>query len=241
MALKAVFLEFRGVLVDDRALQSQVMNNLLLEQNLCLKPQEYEDLIKEEDDRSCLSILLERRGRTPTVEELNQLLERRFDCTQDWLRDGLREKEHSASGLLPDVKDFLFRVRSLSLPLVLITSSPLNEVNAILTRENIVPYFDLVLTGNMLHCQPIKPWAYTHAIDTLNQKYPDLNLLAQECLAIEPIYRNLEVARVLGLSVAAISRYRPFHFLQRRADWIVDRLTDLDLERINASLTPGRF
>ncbi|MFZ9739991.1 MAG: HAD family hydrolase [Prochlorotrichaceae cyanobacterium] len=237
MTLKAVFLEFRGVLVDDRALQSQVMNNLLLEQNLCLKPQEYEDLIKEEDDRSCLSILLERRGRTPTVEELNQLLERRFDCTQEWLR----ENQNSASGFLPDVKDFLFRVRSLSLPLVLITSSPLNEINAILTRENIAPYFDLVLAGNMLDCQPIKPWAYTHAIDTLNQKYPDLNLSVQECLAVEPIYRNLEVARALGLSVAAISRYRPFHFLQRRADWIVDRLTDLDLERINASLTPGRF
>lgn len=234
MGLKAVFLEFRGVLIDDRVRRSQVMQDLLLDQNLCLKPEEYEALVKEEDDRSCLQLLLERRGRLNTVDELNQLLQKRLEGKSESL-------DLTYQKLLSDVKDFLFRARTLSLKIVLITSSSECEVNFFLKMEQISPYFDLILAGEQLPYQPIKPWAYTHAIECLNQNYPTLNLLPQDCLAIEPIYRHLEAARSLGISVAAVARYRPIHFLQRRADWAVDRLTDLELDRINTSLTLREF
>jgi phosphoglycolate phosphatase len=251
MVLKAIFLEFRGVLIDDRLTQSTVMQHLLLDQNLSLNPQEYEDLIREEDDRSCLQILLERRGRFNTLEELNQLLQKRFDWTlESWQhpssaspvseKQSLEAIEKPRSCLLlPDIKDFLFRARSLSYKLVLMTSSIEREVNSVLSLEQIVPYFDLVLPGDKLPYQPIKPWAYTYAIECLNQLYPNLNLTPHNCLTIEPIYRHCDAARSVGIAVAAVSRYRPIHFLQRRADWAVDRLTDLEFDRINASLSPS--
>lgn len=253
MVLKAILLEFRGVLIDDRWIQSSIMKDLFLDQNLSLHPQEYEDLIKEQDDRSCLQILLERRGRVHTLDELNQLLQKRFNFSLESLPPSQQElssptlekcspvpmEKSRSSLLLPDVKDLLFRARSLALKVVLITSSIQCEVDSILNMEQIAPYFDLILSGEQLSCQPIKPWAYTHAIDCLNQIYPNLNLTPQNCLAIEAIYQHLEAARSLGISVAAVSRYRPIHFLQRRADWAVDRLTDLELDRINANLSPN--
>jgi beta-phosphoglucomutase len=235
MVLKAIFLEFRGVLIDDRLIQSQVMQQLLLDQNLSLKPQEYEDLIREEDDRSCLQLLLERRGRSHSVAELNHLLEKRCDWTLEYLENALGR----SSLLLPDVRDFLFRARALACKLVLMTSSIEREVKAILNLEQISPYFDLVLAGDKLPHQPIKPWAYTYGIESLNQLYPNLNLTPHNCLTIEPIYRYCDAARSVGISVAAVSRYRPIHFLQRRADWTVDRLTDLELDRIQGSLSPS--
>jgi beta-phosphoglucomutase len=279
MVLKAIFLEFRGVLIDDRLTQARVMQDLLLDQNLSLKPQEYEDLIKEEDDRSCLQILLDRRGRSHTVDELNQLLQKRFEWTEKYLNrldnqphlhhnslshnglanDSLPQgdqglavssaattaesiapaERHRSSWLLPDVKDFLFRARALSYKLVLMTSSIEQEVNSVLNAEQISPYFDLVLPGEKLPYQPIKPQAYTYALQCLNETYPNLNLTPHNCLAIESLYRHCDAARSVGISVAAVSRYRPIHFLQRRADWTVDRLTDLEFDRINASLSPS--
>ena len=247
MKLKAIFLELRGVMINDRALQAALIADLLLEENLCLYPGEYETLIQDVDDRTALQVLLECRGRVVDWSVINYFLKRKSDRYRDILSNlpiptyPTNTQENRRFLLYPDLKDFLFRARSLSLKIAMITSNFRAEVDSILAFCQLTPYFDAIVTGEQIESQPLKPTAYLQTIALLNQKYPDLALSPHDCLAIESHYNDLHAARSVGITTVGVTRYRPLHLLQRRADWTVDQLIDLELDRINASLTPGGF
>ena len=241
--LKAVFFEFRGVIENDRSMQSDLFQSVLLGQNLRLEPGEYEDLSREVDDRTSLKMLLENRGRVVDVATLNQLL---LQKAQEYLRrsSAQRENHHRSPSLdqrslLSDLQAFLFQARSRGLKIVLVTSTARLEVEAVLNAQQISPYFDCILCGEDLLADPVKPAGYEQAIATLKSQNPEESFGIHNILAIEATYRDLDAARSMGLSVVALPRHRVLHFLKHRSDWVVDRLTDLDLDWINSSLTPG--
>ncbi|MFZ4666758.1 MAG: HAD family hydrolase [Prochlorotrichaceae cyanobacterium] len=266
MKLKAIFLELRGVMINDRSLQASLLTDLLLEENLYLQKGEYETLCQLADDRTGLKILLERRGRLADGNLLDSLLQRKAERFRDifynaetsidslnptpsssisprYLSISSQETvpEHSPFNstfmLYPDVKDFLFKARASSLKLAVITSTFRVEVDTILDSCQLSSYFDAIVTGEQIQTQPIKPAAYLQTIDVLNQQYPALDLTIHDCLAIESNENHLQAARAVGLTGVGITRCRPLHMLQRLADWTVDRLGDLELDRIN-SLAP---
>ena len=238
MKLKAIFFELRGVMINDRSLQASLLADLLLEENLYLQKGEYETLSQLTDDRTGLKILLERRGRLAEASLLDSLLQRKAERYRDILEQP-ETRINSNFILYPDVKDFLFKARGNSLKLAVITSTFRVEVDAILNNCQLSSYFDAIVTGEQVQSQPIKPAAYLQTIDLLNQQYPTLDLTIHDCLAIESNENHLQAARAVGLTGVGITRYRPLHLLQRRADWTVDRLGDLELDRINANLSPN--
>ena len=69
MTLKAVLFDFKGVIINDELLHEQLIEQVLLEENLLLKPGEYHEFCLGKSDRACLkdilihlSILREGRG-----------------------------------------------------------------------------------------------------------------------------------------------------------------------------------
>ena len=68
------------------------------------------------------------------------------------------------------------------------------------------------------------------AVERLNQEYPDLQLQPSECLAIEDTPAGIQAAKRAGISVVGVANTYPFHMMQRRANWAVDYLCDLDLQ-----------
>jgi phosphoglycolate phosphatase/beta-phosphoglucomutase len=74
------------------------------------------------------------------------------------------------------------------------------------------------------------------AIERLNQHLPELNLKPQECLAIEDTFPGIQAAKRAGISVVGVANSYPFHMLQRQANWAVDYLKDLEIDRVQAVL-----
>ena len=66
----------------------------------------------------------------------------------------------------------------------------------------------------------------------MNQKCQGINLKPSECLVIEDTFPGIEAAKLAGMSVVGVAHTYPFHILQRLANWCVDDLSDLELDRV---------
>lgn len=77
MSLKAVLFDFNGVIINDESIHERLIEQILIEENLILKPGEYRKVCLGRSDRSCLKDLLASRGRVVSDTELTQLLNRK--------------------------------------------------------------------------------------------------------------------------------------------------------------------
>lgn len=70
------------------------------------------------------------------------------------------------------------------------------------------------------------------AVERFNRLDFNLQLQPSNCLAIEDTPAGIQAAKKAGMQVVGIANTYPFHLMQRRANWAIDYLTDLELERI---------
>jgi beta-phosphoglucomutase len=58
-------------------------------------------------------------------------------------------------------------------------------------------------------------------------------------MAIEDTFAGLTALKRAGIQAVAIANTYPFHMLQRRANWTIDRFEDLEFDRVNAYFESG--
>jgi HAD superfamily hydrolase (TIGR01509 family) len=226
MVLKAVFLDFSGVIIKDADLQRRLIDELLISENLRPDRAEYGQLCAGRSDRVCLDQLLTRRGRVTTQELLDKLLKRKSESYIHQL--ATQEK----LPLYPGLEDFLYAVKTAALPLGLVTAAQQSEVDWLLTRAALADQFAVVVTGADFPATNDKPSpkSYDIALDRLNTQRPKLFAKPEECLAVEAFYPGISAARQAGIPVAGVAHCCPYRMMQRRADWAVDYLNEIDLE-----------
>ena len=88
------------------------------------------------------------------------------------------------------------------------------------------------MSSNDLTPSKPEPDGYLLAVERLNQAFPDLDLQPAECLAIEGTFAGIAAAKQAGIPVVGVANTYPFHMLQRCANWTVDYLSDLELDRV---------
>lgn len=226
MALKAVLFDFNGVIINDERIHERLINELLLEENLRPKDGEFKQFCLGRNDRACLTSLLTDRGRMVTEEYLQKLIQRKA---------GFYRRELETLETLPiyiGLDDLLFSLRATPIKLGIVSGALYTEVELVLTKIGILEYFQVVVTGDDLQASKPEPDGYLLAVDRLNQLFPDLNLLPQECLAIEDTPAGIEAAKRAGMSVVGVANTYPYHMMQRQANWAVDYLSDLELDRV---------
>jgi beta-phosphoglucomutase len=226
MSLKVVLFDFNGVIINDESIHERLTQELLLEENLVLKQGEYRKVCLGRSDRSCLQELLASRGRTVNDAYLKQLISRKAEAY-------VREIEKMEKlPLYPGLDDILFQLRSRNLKLGIVSGAILPEIELVLKRGKLAEYFDAIVSGDDITASKPEPEGYLLAVERLNQEYPDLNLLPSECLAIEDTPAGIKAAKQAGMQVVGVANTYPFHMLQRQANWTVDYLSDLELERV---------
>ena len=102
----------------------------------------------------------------------------------------------------------------------------------VLNRARVAQHIDAIVTGDDLSASKPETDGYRLAVERLNQLYPSLNLQASECLALEDTPGGIQAAKRAGMQVVGVANTYPFHMLQRQANWTVDYLFDLELERV---------
>ncbi|MFN6571569.1 HAD family phosphatase [Dendronalium sp. ChiSLP03b] len=250
MSLKAVLFDFNGVIIKDESIHLQLIDEILVEENL--QPQKmserqaslgrsdvfsFRDATANDNsfgERTCFQELLASRGRVATEEYLTQLLNRKAQAY------ALELEKLEKLPIYPGVEDLIYQVRSRSiserdsqnLKIGLVSGAIRKEIELVLNRAKLAEYFQVIVSGDDITTSKPKPDGYLLAVERLNQKYPELNLQPQECLAIEDTPAGIQAAKRANMQVVGVANTYPFHMLQRCCNWTVDYLTDLELERV---------
>ncbi|MBD2184350.1 HAD family phosphatase [Planktothrix sp. FACHB-1355] len=226
MTLKAVLFDFNGVIINDEAIHEKLIGQILIDENLRPKPGEYREICLGRSDRACLSDILSRRGRVVTENYLTQLLTRKAEA----YRQELEKLEKLP--IYPGLEDLIYKLRVAKIKMAVVSGALRAEVELVLNRANLAQNFELIVAGDDLTASKPEPDSYLLAVERLNQKFPDFNLKPSECLAIEDTFAGITAAKSAGIQVVGVANTYPFHMLQRQANWTVDFLTHLELERV---------
>lgn len=230
MTLRAVLFEFNGVIINDDLIRQQIIEQILIEENLRPQPGEFRKVCLGRSDRICLTDLLNRRGRVVSESYLNQLLQRKAVAYQQQIE---KQDVKFYSGL----EDLLFQMQTRSLLSAIVTGASSSEVQLGLNRAHLAKYFPLVVAGDQVKTSKPETDAYLLAVERLNEFYPNFNLQISQCLAVESTLAGIQAAKKAGMKVVGVANIYPFHMLQRQANWTVDYLCDLDIDRVQQVYT----
>lgn len=222
--LSAVLFDFNGIIINDEPLHEKLIEQLLIEENLRAKPGEFRGLCLGRSDRACLRDILQSRGRTVSDDYLNDLILRKSRAYQ---------QELSALEKLPlytGIEDVIFKLPTCKFAIV--SGALRSEIEFVLTRANLKQHFSVLVCGDDLKTSKPSPDGYLLVIDRLNEAFPDLELTAANCLAIEDTFAGIQAAKAARIPVVGVANTYPFHMLQRCANWTVDYLVDLEFDRI---------
>ncbi|MFM2314775.1 MAG: HAD-superfamily hydrolase [Cyanobacteriota bacterium] len=224
MSLKAVFLDFSGVIINDEAINQELIAEILLRENLRSDDDEYTQYCRGKSDRCCLKDILASRGRILTDEYLDKLLKTKAL--------GYRQKVEALPEIIcpSTLPSFLTRLKEQDIAIALVTGAIRSEVEYILAKTELASYFDLLVTGDDLDASKPDPAPYLFALS-------QLNLNPQECLAIENNPVGIAAAKEAKIQVVGLSNLYPLHMLQRQANWTVDDFLDIELDRIDRVLS----
>ncbi|NJL63242.1 MAG: HAD family phosphatase [Methylacidiphilales bacterium] len=227
MSLKAVLFDFNGVIINDESIHKRLLEEILISENATgLKPGEFEKSCLGRGDRVCLQELLNSRGRVIREEYITQLVLKKAQLYIQELEK--LEKLPLFAGL----DDLIFQIRSKDLKLGLVSGAVRQGIEFVLERAKLKDYFPVIIAGDDITTSKPEPDGYRFAVQLLNQLHPDLNLLPKQCLAIEDTPAGIQAAKRAGMQVLGVANTYPFHMLQRQANWTVDYLSDLELERV---------
>ena len=226
MSLKAVLFDFNGVIINDDSIHEQLIKQILIEENLTLKKGELKQVCFGRSHRNCLRELLASRGRVLSEDYLTVLLNRK--ATMYALEVEKREKLPLYAGL----DDLIFQVRSRDFKLGLVSGAIRKEIELVLEHSKLIEQFKIIVAGDDIAKSKPEPDGYLLAVARLNQEYPELNLQPSECLAIEDTPDGIQAAKRAGMQVVGVANTYPFHMMQRLANWAVDYLSDLEIERV---------
>lgn len=226
MSLKAILFDFNGVIINDEPIHEQLLDQLLISENLRPKEEEFRELCLGRSDRACILDLFARRGRVLREEELAKLIQRKAQAYQAHL-ETLKKMP-----VYPGLDDLIYKIRVAGLKMAVVSGALGSEIKLVLNRLNIAEYFSVIVGGDDLKSSKPEPDGYLLAVERLKSVYPDLKLRPDNCLAIEDTFAGIEAAQRADIPVVGVAHTYPFHMLQRHADWAIDYLWDLNLERV---------
>lgn len=234
MSLKALLLGFNGVVIKNTRLKKPLIDDILIAENL--RPDDAGDaeLCAERCDRACLNQLFDRRGRVTDPEFLDKLLNKLVTTYLE------RLNELDKPPIYPGLEDLLYKAKVASLPIAIVTGAAPQEVDWVLTQAKLTDYFVTTVTAQDLTVEEEKPLprGYEVAIARLNERLPDLALKPEECLAVEAWYPGIAAARAAGIPVVGVAHCHPYRMVQRRADWVVDYLSEIDFDWVRDRYEP---
>ena len=226
MVLKAVLLDFNGVIINDEAIHGQLIEELLVAENLKPNPRDLTECCLGRSDAACLSDLLRRQGRVVAPAYLDKLLNRKAARYQEILSS--LEK----LPLYPGLDDLIYQLRAAQLKLAIVSGARRSEIEAVLSTLAWGRHVGLIVAMEDLPTGVSKPApdGYLLAIERLNQQFTDLALQPDECLAVEDSFAGIEAAKAAGIPVLGVAHVYPYQMIHRRATWAIDHLYELNLD-----------
>ena len=218
--IKALLLDFNGVVIDDEPIQMRAYQELLAAENIALTDADYYDSLGM-DDRAFVEAAYARVGRTPEPNKVLELTQHKTQKWRDIMADGVP--------LFENVENFI-RKMSTEFNLGIVSMSGRPEINFILEQTGLAECFDVIISAeDVSNCKP-DPECYRlgfRALDLARTTKGHLPMIHSECVVIEDSPPGVQAGRSAGLPVLGVTNTVDAENLRAAgADWIARDLND---------------
>ena len=210
---KAVMFDMDGLLVDTEPLNVSVVAKVCDELGIKLTAEEKHYCASGITNRKFYSEIFNKRKLNFNLDEI---LNKTFAIYDEELK---KEPRH-----FPGAESLPKLLKSKNYKLALVSGSTKNQVEIVLTGLNIKDLFDVVITADDIGSSKPDPEGYLLAAK-------QLNVSAQECVALEDGAEGVKAAKSAGMKVIGVLSNDQQDL--SLADLVVKNLTDIDIDKIS--------
>jgi beta-phosphoglucomutase len=218
--IKAILLDFNGVIIDDEPIQMKAYQEILAKAGIALTEEDYYSSLGM-DDVTFVNAAFQRAGKTP---ETNQVLEITQAKTERW-----REIVSDGIPLFPGVENFI-RKSANDFSLGVVSMAKREEIDHILGQTGLDECFTVIVSADDVDaCKP-DPECYRtgfRILDAVRTSRQHLPITHSECLVIEDTPPGVVSARNADLRVLGVDNTVSGADLRAAgAEWVAKDLDD---------------
>ena len=217
--LKAIILDFDGVLADTEPLHFKMFQRVLHEDGLPLREQDYYQKYVGLDDKGCFQAVLSAHGRPASPETVRRLVERKAAL--------MLEQITITPVVYPGIENFVKRAAGRH-RLAIVSGALRHEIELILERVGLRSSFEHITAAEDIRNGKPDPEGYLHALQALNRRAA---VQASDCLVIEDTIVGIQAAHAAGMRCLAVSTTYPADQLSG-ADAVTSTLKGYDLSAL---------
>lgn len=218
MPLRAIVFDFDGVIANSEPLHYRAFRDVLATVGIGLSEEEYYGRYLGYNDVASYEAIARDRGRTWSVDEIGELVERKA-VRMDAL-------ERDASVLFPGAAEAVRRTAN-ALPIAIASGGLGQEIRRVLDRERLTECFHAIVAAEDTPVSKPAPEPYLRAVALLGFAV-HAPLAPDDCVGIEDSIRGLESARAAGLRTIAVAQTYPRTALS--ADLVLDSIAEFSIE-----------
>ncbi|MFH1835530.1 MAG: HAD family phosphatase [Methanobacteriota archaeon] len=215
MDLKAVLFDLDGVLVDSESISREASDTVLARHGIVLEDEERK-LVFGRRTIDNYRRHVESRGVDLDPEKL---VEEKVEYFNELIKGRLKP--------LPGVLELLGALDDAGVKKAVVSSSPLDRVNASLEEVGLLLEFELVISGDCCKKGKPDPGPFLLAVEKMGVK-------PSECVVIEDAEAGILAANAGGILVVAVKSPNTHGQDLSSADRIVESLTEVDLELLRS-------
>jgi beta-phosphoglucomutase len=218
--IKAILMDFNGVIIDDEQIQLDVIRDLMKADGVEITDEDYYSSLGM-DDRTFVEAAFKRAGKTPGT---NRVLEITLEKTQKWQEIVAREMP-----LFPGAEGFV-RKMAREFAVGLVSMAKREEIDFVLEKASLRSCFSVIVSAeNVSNCKP-DPECYRKAfqeIDLVRIAQGHLPMTHAECIVIEDSPPGVTAGVRADLSVLGVANTVSEQELRDAgAEWVATDLGD---------------
>ena len=218
--IKAILMDFNGVIIDDEPIQLNAFREILKGEGIDITDEDYYSSLGM-DDKTFVEAAYERAEKTP---ESNKVLEITLAKTNKW-----REVIAERVPLFDGVENFI-RKSSREFTLGVVSMSRRDDIEFVLDKTGLSKYFSVVVSAeDVSNCKP-DPKCYRigfRLIDNVRTAKGHLPMIHGECLVIEDSPPGIIAAKNADLPALGVTNTVSAEELRAAgADWVTTYLDD---------------
>ncbi|MEE9211164.1 MAG: HAD family phosphatase [Phycisphaeraceae bacterium] len=206
--LKAVVLDFDGVIVNSEPLHFRSFQHVVRELGLDLTWQQYVQKYIGYDNRDLFGTFLADAGRADLLEDehrLAELCQRKGDAFEAAVEQGVPTT--------PGLAVFVDEV-SANMPIAIASGASRRDIDLVLTRLGWLERFGVIVSADDVSRSKPDPETYRLAFEALARQNSGLGLRPSDCLAIEDTGAGIVSARGAGMMVLGLTHWSSADALQ---------------------------
>ncbi len=223
--LKAIIFDCDGVIVNSEPHHLEAFQRILAEEGITLTSEAYYQTYLAMDDKGCFEAALTAHGRPVSNPILKRLITRKMAL--------YRVLSQQSLYLYPGVVAFVEKAGK-SYRLAIASGAFRGEIKFALSKGNMLSSFPVIVSAqDVKHGKP-NPEAFQTALARLNAQTPHEQILPSECVVIEDSLHGVGAAKAAGMRCLAVTNSYARVQLSGRADRVVDSLTEIAPEDLEA-------